>query len=636
MDIRAAFVVVAMLILPSGDARAQDPGRPPVEITLDTGQEVATEIGPRGGKLELNASDGSTYVLTVPPGALLSTEWIQMRPITAVVGLPGKPAIAGGVAFEPKGLEFLLDAMLSIEPGKPVAADHVPMLWGFVGEGRAPTLVPHRFDNGRYLRPIDHFSGEILAGEWWRHVKEPDYQKELDDAVRAGEEEARRIFQDTVEQAGARVRVVGLRADMAREFAAERACQLEGRADCAGIAADRLEELARNADKGLVEPAIRALGQPDATCQQAINATQLLLGNEREWQLVGVRDGTEASTPWMDMPIDVEVDGRRETMSAAERVFQLCRRESVSACGKNANIGGMVVELLAAERQRQLLGLSALTPEMALLQAGELLGCTEALAERCFNSGDYQPLMQLSMAVALARDYAGGAGGEHPVLKAGQQAIEDHLRACARYRVSWTHVSIDTWRTADHAVEEETVRGNHAATVSYEASITPGGIGRLTGEGPANFTECSARLLKATDFLSIAAVSPCRPVGPFRAEIAGMDLRKAGRPAVTELRVEIPTAFLSYRSCWRFSGCNEYEMPTSGGLNSFLLFQSSRHPAYGTVSSWQIVRNLKEPMNSPYPVLFRGEVHLTGTPPGLDVHVLDDRAEIVIEHIGRQ
>lgn len=636
MDIRVALAFGILLASVQSGTWAQDMARPPAAITHDTGREVAAVIGPTGGRLDLTAADGSTYRLEVPPGALLSAETIQMRPIIAVTGLPGKPTIAGGVSFEPKGLEFLRDAMLTITPGTPLAADRVPMLWGFVGEGRAPTPVPHRIEGASFLRPIDHFSGQILAGEWWRHVEEPNYQKELDAAVRAGEDEAQRIFQDTVEQVQARRDAMRLRAELAREMAMARACQLSGKADC-NLDGDKIRRLAEQTDKGVVKPALRALGQPGATCEQAVAAVRLLLGSEREWQLLGVRGGTEDSTPSVGMEIEVEVDGERVTMEVTERVFQLCRRKAVETCRTTANISGMVVAVLAAERQRQLLGRSSLTPEKALQEVIDFLKCTEPMAELCHKTGDYMPLMELAQALAITRDFINTSGEEAglAVLEAGKKTIETHLKACARYRISWKHVSTDSGLAPALAISERVTHGAHSVDISYMPAGEETALGRIVGEGAANFTECSARLLKSTEFLSLTAISSCAPAGPFRAELIGMRLRRAARPATVELRAEIPAAVVRERQCWEYAGCSEYDNPAAGGLLSFLLFQMARHPAYGVMSGWQIVRNLKEPMNSPYPVLFRGGFHLSISPPEQQGRVFDDRAEIMIEHIGQ-
>lgn len=55
-------------------------------------------------KLEMKTEDGTEYLFEVPPGALIWPEYVTMRPVASVKGLPGKGVLAGGVSFEPKGL----------------------------------------------------------------------------------------------------------------------------------------------------------------------------------------------------------------------------------------------------------------------------------------------------------------------------------------------------------------------------------------------------------------------------------------------------------------------------------------------------------------------------------------------------
>ena len=85
----------------------------PVTFESHATAAVTAEIGPMGGDISTE-SEGVTYTLTVPAGALFSTEMITMTPIS----LESSPLVSAevlGVALEPDGLVLFEAASLEIE-----------------------------------------------------------------------------------------------------------------------------------------------------------------------------------------------------------------------------------------------------------------------------------------------------------------------------------------------------------------------------------------------------------------------------------------------------------------------------------------------------------------------------------------
>ena len=82
---------------------------------VDAGAVASAAIGPAGGTLEVTGPDATTYVLEVPPGALLETVEITATPV-ASFGAGNESA--HGVLFEPTGLAFLADVTLAMTVGR--------------------------------------------------------------------------------------------------------------------------------------------------------------------------------------------------------------------------------------------------------------------------------------------------------------------------------------------------------------------------------------------------------------------------------------------------------------------------------------------------------------------------------------
>jgi hypothetical protein len=95
----------------------REPKPATVEATVDESNLISKFVGPDGGVLETSGVDGSTYVLTIPAGALAQEELISITPLVSVSGWPlSDNAIPYGVRIEPDGETLFEFATLTITP----------------------------------------------------------------------------------------------------------------------------------------------------------------------------------------------------------------------------------------------------------------------------------------------------------------------------------------------------------------------------------------------------------------------------------------------------------------------------------------------------------------------------------------
>ena len=169
---------------------------PPFDLTLDPGAVASASIGPAGGTLEVTGPDATTYVLEVPPGALLETVEITATPV-ASFGSGNESA--HGVLFAPTGLSFLADVTLSMTAVEEIPPDR-QLVFQFSDDGDEVIAAEPVFDDPALVLHVDHFSGFAFADladtareKWvgWRTARtEAQLQNELRDLV-GREREAR-------------------------------------------------------------------------------------------------------------------------------------------------------------------------------------------------------------------------------------------------------------------------------------------------------------------------------------------------------------------------------------------------------------------------------------------------------------
>ena len=86
-------------------------------VTESNNKTVSQVIGMEGGTLSTTGNDGSSFVLTIPAGALSMATTIDMSPVAAISGLPG--GLVAAADLRPAGLFLWAPATLSITPSSP-------------------------------------------------------------------------------------------------------------------------------------------------------------------------------------------------------------------------------------------------------------------------------------------------------------------------------------------------------------------------------------------------------------------------------------------------------------------------------------------------------------------------------------
>ena len=127
-----------------------------VSLTFDEDRRREAIVGPAGGVISTQ-SDGRTFTLTIPAGALTAPETIVLTPVAEIAGFPLERAL-GIVHFAPEGLQFLLPATLTVTLA-PDADTRGLIGVSAAGNGENLHLVPFTVTgDGAISLPIPHFT----------------------------------------------------------------------------------------------------------------------------------------------------------------------------------------------------------------------------------------------------------------------------------------------------------------------------------------------------------------------------------------------------------------------------------------------------------------------------------------------
>jgi hypothetical protein len=318
-------LVIAVVILTacgsSGGGEADDPAAEQASaaggtaaalaaVTVLRDEAAASEqlIGPEGGSLTATAADGTTFALTVPPGALPSETTIRAVPSA----LEGVDFPTHTVMFEPTGLEFMDWATLAITPATdiPVAEQFMYRLNDDATEFGAAFMGPASASPIIYL---DHFSGYGLGAA-------TDAQRAAILATKANDAELR------------------ISSDIADVMASMREVNEAG--ESAENMVDSLEALAREYEEQVVKSRLEAAG---SSCEAKKEAIRTVLGYERQRQLLGL-----GSSP--------NVDAMQILNDAVASDGGPCEEEAIRQCKAAKDPGILIAYWLGMERTRQLLG----------------------------------------------------------------------------------------------------------------------------------------------------------------------------------------------------------------------------------------------------------------------------------------
>lgn len=170
----SAGCLCAVVLLLAGCAPAAPGGSGPVSSPGGSGDAAGSAFGPiitfseetsaaaettatfdEGGTVKATASDGTTFELALPHGAVLDDTLIRMTPLADVKAAGDGPVHA--VKLEPDGLQFNVPVRLTITPSTPIPVENQVMFQANgSGDDVAAALVD--VDSEPIVIIVEHFS----------------------------------------------------------------------------------------------------------------------------------------------------------------------------------------------------------------------------------------------------------------------------------------------------------------------------------------------------------------------------------------------------------------------------------------------------------------------------------------------
>ncbi len=286
----------------------------PLNLTLqmDEPNAVSAIISAKGGELNATGADGTVFTLTIPEGALLSDTEIRMTPVGAIPDLPLSGGLGGAVKFEPDGLFFYQDAILTIKPAHEIPIER-QIAFGFDGDGKNAALAMPVVDSKEIRIRLQHFSGAGVGNGL--------------SAEKAG------IYSRIADRVEARINN-----EISQKLGRERQLSLLGKAD--GSVLEDLSAYLNEYENQVVKSRIKAAMAESASCADGSRAIQTYLGFHRQLQLLGM----EESSSMADVLALMNFSGKK------------CVDEEYKLCANDHVLNQMIPQWLGIKRQYELLG----------------------------------------------------------------------------------------------------------------------------------------------------------------------------------------------------------------------------------------------------------------------------------------
>jgi hypothetical protein len=113
-----------------------------------------------GGSISATGKDGTSYTLTVPPGALAEDTTLSVTPVRAIGGLKMGGGLIGAALLQPEGTRFWVPVTLTIVPHARPKAGKRYVLLSFAShdDGSQFHLAPQTSKGGGISLALDHFT----------------------------------------------------------------------------------------------------------------------------------------------------------------------------------------------------------------------------------------------------------------------------------------------------------------------------------------------------------------------------------------------------------------------------------------------------------------------------------------------
>ena len=314
--------ISVVLTLAQAGCGKRGPFTAPLSIELEA-RAVRATIGPKGGSIQVKSAAGTSYVLRVPPAALMAPVTITATPV-ASFGTKGPQ----GVVFKPSGVHFLVPATLTITPTTPIPVKR-QLMFAFNDGGSELWAAEPKPKSRDIAIVVEHFSGFGFA----------DLQDQAREAyVGWKTSRAETRIQNQVGEAVTKARRRVLLGDES------------GADEAARAVIDGMDQYERE----VVKPRLAAAGTSCAAAKQAVT-TALSLARVRA--LLG--------------------DKGRNTGIQLEDVIKLplkpCEKEAIAACKAARDPGILVQNWLGVNRTMELLGGAQPYPSSGMLERAQAI-----------------------------------------------------------------------------------------------------------------------------------------------------------------------------------------------------------------------------------------------------------------------
>jgi hypothetical protein len=292
-----------------GSGKASSSGLARVRFKVEKGASASVKVTPAdGGSATATGSDGTTFELVVPPGAVLEDTTVRVVPLAGVKGAVGDGPIA--VRFEPDGQTFTVPVKLTVRPGRAIGrADRFLFVADHQGRRVEPAFVdPRSGDATLYLL---HFS---IAGE----VGVNDSL--LDDALG--------------------VPAADTAADLSRQINIElQKLSRRGESEPSDVS-DKVGALYEELDRTVFEPALKQMGNGPNRCSSVLTTAGAIETSLRERSVLSLPQSS----------INLETPLRA--------AYKDCEREAIRRCKKQRNPEPLVNFWLRDRRALSLVGIA--------------------------------------------------------------------------------------------------------------------------------------------------------------------------------------------------------------------------------------------------------------------------------------
>ena len=161
----ASLAIVCLFFAACGGGGGNDNGNsgsnpPPTTQApvTETDRASSATVGSGGGIVSATGSNGVSYTLEVPEGALTEPVEIRMTPISSMGGAPLAAQVFGAVQFEPSGLAFVHPATLRIRALPTQAGGRTLIGFTTADDGGDFGFSLARVDGDDTIVLINHFS----------------------------------------------------------------------------------------------------------------------------------------------------------------------------------------------------------------------------------------------------------------------------------------------------------------------------------------------------------------------------------------------------------------------------------------------------------------------------------------------